>query len=34
MTFIVPIILLFLFLCGLEIDIRRMKKQMKELKDD
>ena len=28
---IIPIILLFLFICSLKIDIRRMKKQIKEL---
>lgn len=31
--FTIPIILLFLFICGLEIDIRRMKKQIKELQE-
>lgn len=30
----IPIILLFLFICGLKIDIRRMKKQIKELEND
>lgn len=29
----IPIILLFLFICGLKIDIRRMKKQIKELEE-
>lgn len=31
--FTIPILLLFLFICGLEIDIRRMKKQIKELQE-
>lgn len=29
----IPIILLFLFICGLKIDIRRMKKQINELEE-
>ena len=29
----IPIILLFLFICGLKIDIRRMKKQIKGLEE-
>ena len=29
----IPIILLFLFICGLKIDISRMKKQIKELEE-
>ena len=29
----IQIILLFLFICGLKIDIRRMKKQIKELEE-
>ena len=29
----IPIILLFLFICGLKIDIRRMKKQIKEFEE-
>lgn len=31
--FTIPIVLLFLFICGLKIDIRRMEKQIKELQE-